>query len=559
MADFDPDAYLAAKGAAPSAPSDAFDPDAYLASKTSAGDSTKPRRGDELDQPDPSPAPPVTTPEPSSVPSTLKANRDTRLDALKQVGAGALGTLQTAAHGVNTLVGEALPVDVLGPNGFHAPPTVAGPDGVQVQTKVPFSGLADPSKRRELERGVSDAATFGLAEKAGNAVSDYLTPELSVSDVAAGKHRETLASTADQDAKNAPGYREGGALLGSAVPGAGDLAAAGVEKLSTATRNKLASNLLKNFGGASETAKATDKFVKELRPAVETLKSEVLTPEGLKIATAARANPEKALTLLQEHVGNISAPRKSYYTAVDAAAGGAAVDDYTGFLAAERAKLAKVNTPQAKDKVRVLGEMIDDAEGTWGAGNTIPSLTLREHVTGLQNSAGNVIGSINESERAGLMDWRAGIGKDYLDQHLASAAATHPEVAPVVQKINDLNRRVSAWLAPEDALKDRVGKLVTKSLRQSGQSAILGGTVGALEGFHRGGVGTAIEDAAAGAAIGAIGHRVVSPAISALGRAGLRGGAAVARPVGAVAGSPVGRPVTRALGALAAMGSRNDK
>lgn len=64
------------------------------------------------------------------------------------------------------------------------------------------STLADPSTRRELERGVSDAVTAGLAERAARAVDpDAFGPE-----------------AAAADAQAAPGVRAGGGLVGSFLP-----------------------------------------------------------------------------------------------------------------------------------------------------------------------------------------------------------------------------------------------------------------------------------------------------------------------------------------------------
>lgn len=86
--------------------------------------------------------------------------------------------------------------------------------------QVPFGHLADPAYRHQLERGISDTVTGGLAEKAANAVS----PE--------------FAASAGNDAITAPDARAlgqvGGAVLpspftklaelGGVIPGTGPLA-----------------------------------------------------------------------------------------------------------------------------------------------------------------------------------------------------------------------------------------------------------------------------------------------------------------------------------------------
>lgn len=86
------------------------------------------------------------------------------------------------------------------------------------------SELGDPSKRRELERGLDDMVTLGFGQKLADAVT-------SRPDVAAGmdflqRHgvpigeRRSLAETAPEDQANAPGYRTAGNLAGMFTPGA---------------------------------------------------------------------------------------------------------------------------------------------------------------------------------------------------------------------------------------------------------------------------------------------------------------------------------------------------
>ena len=315
----------------------------------------------------------------------------------------------------------------------------------------------------------------------------------------------------------------GGAVVGAAAP----VAAAGLQKIGAKARDKLADSLLKNFGGSKDVATATPTFVKQLRPAVETLKEEVMTPEGMKIAEVARKHPQAALDELNAHVSEITKNRGAYYGAVDSAVGPVSVDDYTKFLDKQIQARTGVNTPKAKDQIRILKEMIGDAEDSWGTGQSVPSLALREHVTGLQNSAGKVIGQINESERSELMHWRSDVAKDYLNTHLKEAARIDPRLAPVVDEINEMNRRAAAWLAPKSSLEDRAGKLATKALIRPAIGAGVGGTVGAVEGFHEGGVEGALAGAAGGSLAGLAIHHVAIPAIASAGRGILRGAAGV--------------------------------
>lgn len=102
-------------------------------------------------------------------------------DIPSHVASGAVESVKSMGRGAGVLLGEASPV---------------GSEGL----KVPFSGLNDPSKRRELERGASDVVTGGLAQKIANKVS----PE--------------LKATEESDAKSAPNYRDAGGLAGGFLP-----------------------------------------------------------------------------------------------------------------------------------------------------------------------------------------------------------------------------------------------------------------------------------------------------------------------------------------------------
>ena len=75
---------------------------------------------------------------------------------------------------------------------------------------VPFSDLTQPAYRRQVERGVSDVGTGGLAERAANSADRW-----------AGKKfgwDADFAGSADTDAAAAPGAREAAQLGGSALP-----------------------------------------------------------------------------------------------------------------------------------------------------------------------------------------------------------------------------------------------------------------------------------------------------------------------------------------------------
>lgn len=77
----------------------------------------------------------------------------------------------------------------------------------------PTELLTNPSKRRELERGVDNMVTLGYGQKAADWVSRKFDPP-----------ETQLGATKDSDQQAAPGYRELGEGAGMLLPGASSLA-----------------------------------------------------------------------------------------------------------------------------------------------------------------------------------------------------------------------------------------------------------------------------------------------------------------------------------------------
>lgn len=156
---FDPDAYLAKKGAQ----GGSFDPDAYLAKK--AETATKPTKFVE----------PFPVEESRWTPKAIAGSLKDRLVQLAR-GAGAVAT--TVRH----------PIDTLG----------------------------DSAKRRQLIRGVDDVMSGGYVTKG----ADWLTSKLpeSLQHGTTGREPASMAETAAADTQAAPEYRTGGNLIGVALP-----------------------------------------------------------------------------------------------------------------------------------------------------------------------------------------------------------------------------------------------------------------------------------------------------------------------------------------------------
>lgn len=314
-----------------------------------------------------------------------------------------------------------------------------------------------------------------------------------------------------------------GAVLGALVPGAAagaSVAESATKLLAKKAENRMVDQAIKDIAGSKETglSKPTDR--RAIANAIEPIKEELRQPDAIKIADTARKDPGKAWEMVQKKVDSLTADRTASYLAVDHETGGVRINDLRRHLSAEVDRLGK-DPGQHTERAAIEG-MIKDIDETWGQqlAPTVPTIKMREYVTRLQRVAADTMGTLEETRRVQILDHVSGLAKDFLNQHLDDAAKADPGLRPVVEGLREQNRRVSAWLSLEDALKTRAGKLETNNMIDKRP---------------------AIAGAAATAAVAA-GHFLHSPAAAAL-----AGGIAVAPYVL----PPLDRAVTRGLAGMA--------
>lgn len=232
------------------------------------------RRGDELSQPDPSPSGAI----------------DTRGDKVAEGGLSAL--VRGSRRAPPTPTGDGLvrsPEGLIGPdpNQFGTPaeqdaqfPILPALRGA---VRHPVDTLTDPAKRRELERGVSNAATFGLAQKIGEAVDPK------------------FAATAAPDAAAAPGYQSAGELAGMFLPNVGGKALEGAARgvMANAPERvgaRILSNIASGESGGAAGGKNWRNLMAKAGPDGEKAIGEIEKAGLTKpLATQAAAHPAKAL------------------------------------------------------------------------------------------------------------------------------------------------------------------------------------------------------------------------------------------------------------------------
>lgn len=144
----------------------------------------------------------------------------------------------------------------------------------------PVDTLSDPSKRREIERGIDDLVALGYGQK----LADLIVRK-------AGLKEPTFAETEAADVAAAPGYRAGGNILGIAFPGAG--------KTIAQTGGKVAQAAVKGVGALPSAGRAVLGY-EASAPAITALHA---SSEGDRIGAALDAAIDPANVLLATGIG----------------------------------------------------------------------------------------------------------------------------------------------------------------------------------------------------------------------------------------------------------------
>ena len=300
---------------------------------------------------------------------------------------------------------------------------------------------------------------------------------------------------------------------------------------------------IKDIAGSKETglSKPTDRRL--IARQADALREEFRDPAAIKIADTARKDPAAARDLVQQRVDQITQDRKASYAAVDTATGGVHVKEYRRFLEDKAADLSR-EPGQTLERQAIEG-MIKDIDNTWGSQlkPMVPTIKFREYVTRLQRTAADSLGTIEETRRSQILNQVSGVAKDFLDRNLDLATKLDPQMRPVVDGLKDINRRTSAWLSMEDALKTRADKLQTQQMTDGGKSKMhtagLGAAAAAQHFLHSPGA------AAAAAALGTAPY--VAPVVD----------RAVTRGVAGMSGAPINPAAMARLIQLARAGDAN--
>lgn len=371
--------------------------------------------------------------------------------------------------------------------------------------------LADPRFRTEAMRGVND--NIPLANRAVEAIGG--PPAYSQDDEKAFPNARPLGGLAGM------ALPVGKAIGATADKVAGALSNVGPgAKLTAAARARVIKQGVSDLVGTKETGRAVDTDVKKMGRAIEPIRDELATPEGLALADTARTDPDAAMKMTDYKLREITKERLPDYRTVDAATGrgGVRAGDYVKHLEdsadaleatgegedaaiatevrkrvnlLKRAKnwgggaSAPIDRNAAFNADYTVGQYLDlmdkaghgeqamaDVEaarkpGAWNPDAIVPTVNLRNVVTDMQSTAYNNLGGINGTNAFKKAQKVARVGEEFLDQHLDAAKKADPAAADAVDRILAMNRRVNAYATIRNALDSRVGKVDTAEMKMS--------------------------------------------------------------------------------------------
>jgi hypothetical protein len=313
-----------------------------------------------------------------------------------------------------------------------------------------------------------------------------------------------------------------GGALGAGLGTAAEMVSSRAgQKLTAAARARAIKQNIGDIVGNKENGRAIATDIKKMAKAIEPIRAEMATPEGMEIADVSRTDPEAGLDLVKAKIRDITKERLPDYRTVDAASktkGGVRAGDFVQHLedsataledtgrgkdsaiaaevrkAANRLRRAKdwgggasapIDMKAPFDKNYTNGQYLDlmtkagqrdvalaDLEAKrgpagWNPDTIVPTDKLRGIVTDMQSTAYDNLGGINGTEAFKKSQKIAGVGESFLNKHLDEVAKADPKAAEAVDRIREMNKKYNAYATIRNALKTRVGKVDTANIGMS--------------------------------------------------------------------------------------------
>lgn len=172
---------------------------------------------------------------------------------------------------------------------------------------------------------------------------------------------------------------------------------------------------------------------------------------------AAKAAPDKARDLAQAKLNVLGSEVKPIYQALDKEVGKVPLKSITDHLDAAIDKAASDYGQAGSGIADALTSVKDDLVKTAGRrGETeVEHQKVRQWVTGLLKNKFRTMGSLSETENAHLAAEAHSVANDFLKTHLASVAAANEKMAPELEKLTQLNKKITAYASAEQLMSHK--------------------------------------------------------------------------------------------------------
>lgn len=211
---------------------------------------------------------------------------------------------------------------------------------------------------------------------------------------------------------------------------------------------------------------------------IKDLAFEELTPD--KEFMRATSKPEAAAEIARARLAKFGPETDPIYTRLDTDVGKVPIAKVTGKLDEMVGKAAQDFGDDGTDLVlaEVRDRFVAKARAKYGDDVTeVPHKEVRRWVTGLLKHKTRVMGSISETEQADFAHAAFKAADDILKGHLDEVRKLRPDLAPDLEKLTGLNRKIRAWASVEALMEHKAGREFWKkdgSRFASGLSSVAG-------------------------------------------------------------------------------------
>lgn len=241
---------------------------------------------------------------------------------------------------------------------------------------------------------------------------------------------------------------------------------------------------------------ATPTEAKRFARGAGDLVTDVLEKDKVFMRAATNHGAKDAAEVAQQRLSRLSDEVSPIYRDIDKATGGVPLAKLKAHFDEIVTGLAK--QPGNEGATGVLEEVRDNALKAWAGKDQVPTQDVRRWVTKLLKLQSKQLGSLNETAAYELKTVAHDAASEFLRNHLDDLRASHPSLAPSLDKLAEANKRIRAYAQAESLMEHAADRAQWKraslldTLRNYGVPGIgaivgsgghaLGGALGAATG-----------------------------------------------------------------------------